>query len=180
MRMKLTLALGLLVLAVLNVGVYRKELFLETAEEVYLELAPLDPRSLMQGDYVRLNYKVLEDLYREFDRIRRTRPPRENELLESGKVVLRLDDRRVASFRGLWDGGPLAEDERILHYSFHYSGRGGRRVHVVSESFFFEEGQGEAYEEARYGVFKLGKDGRTILRALVDENFVRIQPAAKK
>ena len=34
MRMKLTLALGLLVLAVLNVGVYRKELFLETAEEV--------------------------------------------------------------------------------------------------------------------------------------------------
>ena len=176
MRMKLTLALGLLVLAVLNVGVYRKELFLETAEEVYFELAPLDPRSLMQGDYVRLNYKVLEDLYREFDRIRRTRNPRENELPESGKVVLRLDDRRVASFRGLWDGGPLAEDERILHYS----GRGGRRVHVASESFFFEEGQGEAYEEARYGVFKLGKDGRTILRTLVDENFVRIRPAAKK
>ena len=173
MRMKLTLALGLLVLAVLNFWVYRKELFLQTAEEVYFELSPLDPRSLMQGDYVRLNYKVMDDLYREFDRIRNAR---ENELPESGKVVLRLDDRRVASFRGLWDGGPLAEDERILHYS----GRGGRRVHVASESFLFEEGQGETYEEARYGVFKLGKDGRTILRALVDENLVRIQPGTKE
>jgi uncharacterized membrane-anchored protein len=177
MRMKLTLALGLLVLAVLNVGVYRKELFLETAEEVYFELAPLDPRSLMQGDYVRLNYKLLGDLHRDFDRIRSAG---KNEIPESGKVILRLDDRRVASFRGLWDGGPLAEDERILHYSGRGGIRGGRRVHVASESFFFEEGQGEAYEEARYGVFKLGKDGRTILRALVDENFVRIQPAAKK
>ena len=173
MRMKLTLALGLLVLAVLNFWVYRKELFLQTAEEVYFELAPLDPRSLMQGDYVRLNYKLLGDLHRDFDRIRSAG---ETEIPESGKVILRLDDRRVASFKGLWDGGPLAEDERILHYS----GRGGRWVHVASDSFFFEEGQGEAYEEARYGVFKLGKDGRTILRTLVDDNFVRIQPAAKK
>ena len=54
MRMKLTLALGLVVLAILNFGIYRKELFIETAEEVYFELAPVDPRSLMQGDYLSL------------------------------------------------------------------------------------------------------------------------------
>ena len=173
MRMKLTLALGLVVLAILNFGIYRKELFIETAEEVYFELAPVDPRSLMQGDYMRLNYRIVENLRKEFKRIRSAG---EIEIPDAGKIVVRLDERRIAFFKSLWDGTPLAEDERLLHYS----GSNRWRVHIGSESFFFEEGQGEAYEEARYGVFKLGKDGRTILRALADENLVRIQPGAKE
>jgi uncharacterized membrane-anchored protein len=173
MRMKLTLALGLVVLAILNFGIYRKELFIETAEEVYFELAPVDPRSLMQGDYMRLNYRIVENLRKEFDRIRSAG---EIEIPDAGKIVVRLDERRIAFFKSLWDGTPLAEDERLLHYS----GSNRWRVHIGSESFFFEEGQGEAYEKARYGVFKLGKDGRTILRALADENLVRIQPGAKE
>ena len=173
MRMKLTLALGLVVLAVLNFWVYRKELFIETAEEVYFELAPVDPRSLMQGDYMRLNYRIVENLRKEFKRIRSAG---EIEIPDAGKIVVRLDERRIAFFKSLWDGTPLVEDERLLHYS----GSNRWRVHIGSESFFFEEGQGEAYEKARYGVFKLGKDGRTILRALADENLVRIQPGAKE
>ena len=173
MRMKLTLALGLVVLAILNFGIYRKELFIETAEEVYFELAPVDPRSLMQGDYMRLNYRIVENLRKEFKRIRSAG---EIEIPDAGKIVVRLDERRIAFFKSLWDGTPLAEDERLLHYS----GSNRWRVHIGSESFFFEEGQGEAYEKARYGVFKLGKDGRTILRALADENLVRIQPGAKE
>jgi len=173
MRMKLTLALGLVVLAILNFGIYRKELFIETAEEVYFELAPVDPRSLMQGDYMRLNYRIVENLRKEFKRIRSAG---EIEIPDAGKIVVRLDERRIAFFKSLWDGTPLAEDERLLHYS----GSNRWRVHIGSESFFFEEGQGEAYEKARYGVFKLGKDGRTILRALADENLVRIRPGAKE
>jgi len=173
MRMKLTLALGLVVLAVLNFGIYRNELFIETAEEVYFELAPVDPRSLMQGDFMRLNYRIVENLRKEFKRIRSAG---EIEIPDAGKIVVRLDERRIAFFKSLWDGTPLAEDERLLHYS----GSNRWRVHIGSESFFFEEGQGEAYEKARYGVFKLGKDGRTILRALADENLVRIRPGAKE
>ena len=173
MRMKLTLALGLVVLAVLNFWVYRKELFIETAEEVYFELAPVDPRSLMQGDYMRLNYRIMENLRKEFDRIRSAG---EIEIPAAGKIVVRLDERRVVFLKGMWNGDPLAENERLLHYS----NGGGWRVHVGSESFFFEEGQGKAYQEARYGVFKLGKDGQTILRALADENLVRIRPGAKE
>ena len=173
MRMKLTLALGLVVLVFLNFKIYRKELFIESAEEVYFELAPVDPRSLMQGDYMRLNYRIMENLRKEFERIRSAG---EIEIPDAGKIVVRLDERRVAFFKSLSDGSPLAEDERLLHYS-----RSSRwRVHIVSESFLFEEGQGEAYEKARYGVFKLGKDGRTILRALADENLVRIRPGAKE
>ncbi len=173
MRMKLTLALGLVVLAVLNFGIYRNELFIETAEEVYFELAPVDPRSLMQGDFMRLNYRIVENLRKEFERIRSAG---EIEIPAAGKIVVRLDERRVVFLKGMWNGDPLAENERLLHYS----NGGGWRVHVGSESFFFEEGQGKAYQEARYGVFKLGKDGRTILRALADENLVRIRPGVKE
>jgi len=173
MRMKLTLALGLVVLAVLNFGIYRNELFIETAEEVYFELAPVDPRSLMQGDFMRLNYRIVQNLRKEFERIRSAG---EIEIPAAGKIVVRLDERRVLFLKGMWNGEPLAENERLLHYS----NRGGWRVHVGSESFFFEEGQGKAYQEARYGVFKLGKDGRTILRALADENLVRIRPGVKE
>jgi len=173
MRMKLSLALGLVVLAVLNFGIYRNERFIETGEEVYFELAPVDPRSLLQGDFMRLNYRIVENLRsKEFERIRGAA---EIEIPDAGKIVVRLDERRVVFFKRMWNGDPLAENERLLHYSY----RGGLRVHVGSESFFFEEGRGEAYGKARYGVFKLGKDGRTILRALADENLVRIRPGAK-
>ncbi|MFP6737907.1 MAG: GDYXXLXY domain-containing protein [Planctomycetota bacterium] len=169
MRMKLTLALGLVILAVLNFGIYRNELFIETGEEVYFELAPVDPRSLMQGDYMRLNYRTAQELRKELERIRGAG---EGEVPRTGKVVVSLDERRVVSFQRMWNGDPLAENERLLQYRY----SDGWQVHVGSESFFFEEGQGKAYEKARYGIFKLGKDGRTILRALADKNLVRIEP----
>lgn len=173
MRMKLTLALGLVVLVVLNLGIYRNERFIETGEEVYFELVPTDPRSLLQGDYMRLNYRIANELRLEFERIRLTAGA---EVSPTGKVVVRLDERRVVSFQRAWNGEALAENERLLRY------RKIRRwrIHVGSESFFFEEGRGRAYQKVRYGIFKLGKDGRTILRALADKNLVRIEPGTKE
>ena len=169
MRMKMTLALGLVVLAVLNFGIYRNERFIETGEEVYFELAPVDPRSLLQGDYMRLNYKIANDLLQDFKRIGSAG---EGEAPRTGKVVVRLDERRVASFERIWrPGETLGDKERLLLYR-----QTAWRVNIVSESFFFEEGRGKEYEKARYGIFRLGKDGRTILRALADENLVRIEP----
>ena len=40
----------LLVLAAVNYSIYGKEEIVRSGETVYLELAPVDPRSLMQGD----------------------------------------------------------------------------------------------------------------------------------
>ncbi|HBO52361.1 MAG: GDYXXLXY domain-containing protein [Planctomycetota bacterium] len=174
MRMKLSLALGLVVLAVLNFGIYRNERFIETGEEVYLELAPVDPRSLLQGDYMRLNYRIVGNLRKEFERIRGAA---EIEIPDAGKIVVRLDERRVASFERIWrPGETLGDKERLLLYRQTDTSR----INIGSESFFFEEGQGEAYGKARYGVFKLGKDGRTILRSLADESLVRIEPGPKE
>jgi uncharacterized membrane-anchored protein len=169
--MKLTL--GLVVLAVLNFGIYRNERFIEAGEEVYFELAPVDPRSLLQGDYMRLNYRIANDLRQKFARIRSAG---EGEVPRIGKVVVRLDERRVASFERIWRmGETLGDKERLLLYRL-----SAWRINIGSESFFFEEGQGKEYGKARYGIFRLGRDGRTILRALADKNLVRIEPGSKE
>ena len=51
----LTIVVQLLIVTAL---IASKEILLRTGQTVKLELAPLDPRSLLQGDYVRLNYKI--------------------------------------------------------------------------------------------------------------------------
>src|SRR5690606_17083111 len=48
----------LIVLAAANMGIHGREQILAEGRRVVLELAPVDPRSLMQGDYMRLNFEV--------------------------------------------------------------------------------------------------------------------------
>ena len=63
MRSYLMIALSVLVLGVLNYGIYQKEQIKNQGDIVLLELAPVDPRSLMQGDYMRLRYAVERDAF---------------------------------------------------------------------------------------------------------------------
>lgn len=42
---------GIAILALVNASILDKEKLLSEGQVVYLELAPVDPRSLMQGDY---------------------------------------------------------------------------------------------------------------------------------
>ena len=46
-----------------NTGIYQAERTLSQGEVVYLELAPVDPRSLIQGDYMALDYALERDLF---------------------------------------------------------------------------------------------------------------------
>ena len=48
----------LLLLGYFNWSVFKKEQTLKDGQLVLLHLAPVDPRSLMQGDYMRLNYEI--------------------------------------------------------------------------------------------------------------------------
>ncbi|WP_319022245.1 GDYXXLXY domain-containing protein, partial [Proteus mirabilis] len=49
---------GALVLAFVNAAIWQKEALIGTGTTVYVELAPVDPRSLMQGDYMRLAFAL--------------------------------------------------------------------------------------------------------------------------
>lgn len=149
---------GLAILAGINATVWRYEHAMSSGEVVLLRLAPVDPRSLMQGDYMRLNYEIARELT--------SRDTRANQDKGSDTLVIRLDAHQVASL--VADGKPdrLASDERLLQV--HQS---ERQWQIGPDAYFFEEGTGEQYEAARYGEFRLQADGKTLLVGLRDEAY---------
>ncbi|WP_420924989.1 GDYXXLXY domain-containing protein [Aeromonas veronii] len=149
---------GLAILAGINATVWRYEHAMSRGEVVLLRLAPVDPRSLMQGDYMRLNYEITRELT--------SRDARTTQNKGSDTLVIRLDAHQVASL--VADGKPdrLASDERLLQV--HQS---ERQWQIGPDAYFFEEGTAEQYEAARYGEFRLQADGKTLLVGLRDEAY---------
>jgi len=162
MRIKLALLLLLPVLGYLNLGILSKESLKANGETILLELAPRDPRSLLQGDYMALNYRLHNEL-RGKKELRGHR----------GQIVIKKDDNGVATLDRIYNGEELAENERLLRFNF-----SGRRPEVATHSFFFQEGKAKAFEAAHYGIFKLDSDGSLLLVDLADENREPISPKA--
>ncbi len=148
-------------LALFNYNVVRKERLLEDGKLVLLELAPVDPRSLMQGDYMDLRYEIAETL--QYDSI----PKR-------GFLVVRLDSAGVGQrVRLQKDVVPKADDEFLIEYNTSGKGRGG--INIGAESYFFQETTGEKYESAKYGGVKVDEQGNSILVGLYDTGQNKIE-----
>lgn len=158
MRMKLFIVASLAVFVFFNFSVWRKEQLLARGAGVLLELAPVDPRSLMQGDYMLLRYRLADD-------------PRVLEATRAagadGKLVVRRNaNNGVADFVRVHGGETLAPGEQLLRYRRRANG-----VRVATESFFFEEGRADVYAEARYGELRVSADGEALLVGLRGERF---------
>jgi uncharacterized membrane-anchored protein len=147
-----------LTLALAAAGIAGKERLLARGDTVYLKLAPVDPRSLMQGDYMALNFDIGNQI-----RVTRTqdqRPPRD------GVAVIRRDGQGVASFVRVHAGEPLAAGEHLLRYQIARSRWGGMQVQISTNAYFFQEGQGERFAQAGYGEFRVDADGQALLVGL--------------
>lgn len=152
MRKVIALLAGLAVLAFVNVSIHQRETLLTEGKVVLLELAPVDPRSLMQGDYMALDFgaaRVLRDRYQQ------------GKLPQDGRVVLRLDSRGVGSFQRIDQDAPLAPNEVALRYRIR-----DQQPRFGTNAFFFQEGEAERYASARYGEFRVAADGEAILTGL--------------
>lgn len=130
-----------------------------------LELAPLDPRSLMQGDYMALRFRVADEAMPR-DRIKRAM---------DGRLVLALDGRSVGRFRRFADTSPLGAGEVLIRYRV----RNGQ-FKIASNAFFFQEQQGELYQNARYGEVRVSPDGEALLVGLRGENLDKLGPPEKR
>ena len=156
MRRGIALLAGLAILAVVNYTVYQREQLLTDGRVVLLELAPVDPRSLMQGDYMALRFRVAREAFGADG------PPGES---VDGHLVLRLDPRGVADFVRFDDGTPLAADELRMRYRV----RAGNPK-FATNAYFFQEGTADRYTAARYGEFRVDAGGEAILTGLRDED----------
>ena len=150
------------VLTVINVAIREKENLIAHGQPVYVELAPVDPRSLMQGDYMALNYRLGDTLREQLDNFDR---------LERPVAVAEVDARGVARLDRLADAatrfGPTTLRVQLTP-------KDGRWV-LVSDAWFFKEGDGQRWEAARYGEFRVGPDGRALLVGMADVNLKPIR-----
>ena len=135
-----------LALGAVDMAVVGKERIERDGEVVYLPLAPVDPRSLVQGDYMALRFALASELEH--------RDQREGEV---AFAPLALDDKHVARLAGA--GAPAALKLR-------YRIRGGH-VWLGTNAFFFEEGTADRFRGARYGEFRVDRGtGEAVLVGL--------------
>jgi uncharacterized membrane-anchored protein len=151
-RARVLIAAGLvLVLGAVNFSIAGKEAIRREGVVVYLQLAPVDPRSIMQGDYMTLRFRLAQD-------IRATHP-----LPPEGGVAL------APVNIGADHVGSLARAGEAGNVRVRYRTRKGE-VWLGTNAFFFEEGSEARYARARYGEFRVdAASGEAVLVALRDE-----------
>lgn len=151
-------------------AVYQKERVLKDGKLVLLELAPVDPRSLIQGDYMRLTYKasgeVLESVRSSRADTLTTIFESNNEIPKRGSLVLQLDSLGVGRGVRIYDEGVhLLKNELVVRYF-----KPSWSLNIGAESYFFQEGEGEKFESAKYGGIRVDKNGNSVLVGLYDSN----------
>ena len=148
-----------LVLAYVAYNIADKERILARGELILLELVPVDPRSLLQGDYMRLQYAIGDAVTRD-------------SLGGRGYLVYRRGPDSTATFVRLQDRPePTANGEGVLLFRRRRAGaiRAGS-IRVGPESYFFQEGRAEAFARARYGGLRVDEAGEVVLVGLYDGN----------
>lgn len=146
------------VVGALGWSVVDAEALIRDGEIVLVEMAPVDPRSLMQGDYMRLAWAM----------------ERAVSIDEPGvhTVVIGVDDRRVATYRRRADAAPLAADER----RFEMRGGSRRSSGIEPHSFLFQEGRADDFAAAKFGIFRVAPSGRHLLVGLARADGSPITP----
>ncbi len=182
----------LLALAVANQGIQKRERILSDGRVLLLELEPVDPRSLMQGDYMALRFAAVDDI--------RDAPRPVSEVPLTGKVamgnraselkahgvdhdgpeprirkdgyaVFALDAEDVGRFvRVQAAPRPVAHGEVAVRYRQ----RDWWEIRIASNAWFFPEGQAKRYAPARYGELRVNDDGEALLTGLRDEKRKRL------
>ncbi|ESQ15392.1 MAG: hypothetical protein N838_29505 [Thiohalocapsa sp. PB-PSB1] len=142
------------ILIFVNLLIFSKEQILENGDTLLLQLAPRDPRSLLQGDYMILRYTLAAKIGAGLN----------DSSSIDGKAVVQLDAHGVARFVRLHDPSqPLNADQRLLAFR----ARGGR-IRLASDAYFFQEGREKHYRNARYGELRVAADGNAVLVGLRD------------
>lgn len=157
---KLAIGLGLLaVLLAANGGIWQKEDLIAHGQPVFVALAPVDPRSLMQGDYMELYFRLPEVFDTEAPALRQGRR----------QMIVTRDAAGVATLADWNNDQPLAAGQFPMDVSF----KSGRWI-LVTDAWYFKEGEAERWSRARYGEFRVMPDGRALLVGMRGEKLEKL------
>ncbi|QBL08508.1 hypothetical protein E0Z06_02750 [Rheinheimera sp. D18] len=138
-----------LILIVTSYTIWQFERTLADGQIVNIELAPVDPRSLMQGDYMALAFAIDRDL--------------PDDAAQYKFAWLSLDNQQRASLHSV--ANDLPTDPALVAVLLR------QRDNIISigpNAFFFAEGTADVYEQARYGQFRIAGNGKALLTVMLD------------
>jgi len=185
---------GILSLIYVNGIAWRYATIRSEGNLVYLKLAPVDPISLVQGQYMQLRFDLELNgaELQESDHHLFTENPNADVL-----AVLKLDGNRVGTTTRLIREHPSDSTIEELDHEYGAIGYALLRVEVDDEfqsyvreasddskdgprsfsiklrqnSFLFEENTPERYTDARYGIFRVTGSGEYVLVDLAGQDF---------
>lgn len=159
MRKYWIVLLGVLILLLVNYSIYQREQLVTHGKTVLLELAPVDPRSLMQGDYMALRFAVATD----------ARASIKEAKASNGHLILAVDEQGVGHFSRIDDASALKSNEVKMLYR-----QRGSKIKFATNAYFFQEGNAKLFEAAKYGEFRIDEAGDSILVDMRDQDFAVI------
>lgn len=168
MRKLLAVIIGVVILGLINYSIFSREQLVTNGKVVLLELAPVDPRSLMQGDYMALRFAVTAKARKALIASQATTGEYSKQSAD-GYVVLELDDKGIGRFNRIDDSNPLKNNEVRMLYR-----KRGRKIKFATNAFFFQEGKAKMYEAAKYGEFRVADNGDSILVSMLNEELQKI------
>ena len=163
-RSRSVIVLGwLLVMLVAGYSIFSKEYVLRKGTWVLLELAPVDPRSLMQGDYMQISFAIDEQIAVWLQA--------RGKQGEQGYVHIRLDELQRGEFLRI--AAKPAREAGVYSLKLRYQ---AGRYSVGPNAFFFQEGTAEQLQQARWGGLRIAANGDAMLVSLHDQDLARLSP----
>ena len=157
----LAIATILTAIIAINYNISKKEDLIENGEVLLFKLAPVDPRSIMQGDYMRLRFDLESKIVTAMDLWNV-----DNTLVKSnGHVIIEKGEDNIVSFLDIYKDQNLKENHRLIPFKIR-----GRKVTFTTNAFYFEEGKASHFQKAEYGEFKMSDDGDILLVHMVDKD----------
>jgi len=139
---------ALLVLLGVNASIVAKERIKSEGQTIYLALAPVDPRSLMQGDYLALRFEIASHISTE----------------QSGSAGLLVAPNGIATYNPDQSAPGLRIRYRIRN----------QQVWLGTNAYFFEEGTAQHYWGVKYGEFRVDRvTGEAVLVGLTGDDLKR-------
>ncbi|GAA0813700.1 GDYXXLXY domain-containing protein [Colwellia asteriadis] len=187
----------IIALTIINWGIYQKETLLAQGQVVYLELAPVDPRSLMQGDYMALRFAMADNINATLTSNLLLNDDNKYSASLNGFANVTINENKVASFVSITINDKVMLDTLVTNSTLtntaipltatvatqasktaatiplQFRVRRGR-VNFATNAYFFEEGTGEQLTTAIYGEFRVDDNGELLLVALRDKKFRKL------
>ncbi|QIC61907.1 GDYXXLXY protein [Acinetobacter schindleri] len=166
----------------------KHEHHLANSQAIFVELAPVDPRSILQGDYMALNYELHFEGDAEADR------GEEGSLPDKKIAAL---EKRIQDQTHLLSYVQLDDQHRVIQTSLDKSllkiapetsmslilknpSNRLANLYPAANSFLFAEGLEPCYRNAKYAEIKVKDNGQALLANLVDQNLRALNCESQK